>query len=158
MANRFKISATGLEAFKGSEQVIYDAVKDCMDDIRDDVIATTESLAPHKIGNLERSHYVRRYYKNLKNCYFTISYKAVNPKDGFDYASWTHDEQYKLGAGSRAKTPHRSRFSKRPLRVGRHYVSQVISGSQESWYAFIAKNIDRKLKQSIKKNGKKKTK
>lgn len=153
MAKGFKITATGLEAFKNAGQVVFDAVKDAMDDIRDDVVATTESLAPHKTGKLEKSHYARRYYKNLENCYFTISYKGVNK--GFDYAKWTHDENYNLGAGSRRKRPRRSRFAKKPLKVGKGYVSQVIDASEDEWTAFIARNIDRKLKQSLKKNGRK---
>lgn len=148
MAKGLKIEATGLEAWNNAGQVVFDAVKDCMDDIRDDFIMTTESLAPHKTGKLEKSHYARRYYKNLEKCYFTISYKAVNK--GFDYATWTHDEQYNLGEGSRAKRPARSRFARGALRVGTGYMTQVKEASQEGWTEFINQNIDRKLKASVK--------
>lgn len=151
MAKGLKIEATGLDAWKGSEQVVFDAVKDAMDDIRDDVVATSESLAPHKTGKLEKSHYARRYYTNLQKCYFTISYKGVNK--GFDYATWTHDANYNLGAGSRAKQPIRSRFAKGTLRVGKGYLTQVQEASQDGWTAFINATIARKLKASLKKHG-----
>lgn len=153
MAKGLKIEVTGINAWKDAGQVVFDAVKDAMDDIRDDFVETSESLAPHKTGKLEKSHYARRYYKNLDKCYFTVSYKAVN-KD-FDYATWTHDEDYNLGAGSRAKRPARSRFAKGTLRVGKGYMSQVKEASEENWTKFINDNIARKLKVSLMKNGKK---
>lgn len=151
MAKGLKIEATGLDAWKNAGQVVFDAVKDAMDDIRDDVVNTSESLAPRKTGKLEKSHYARRYYKNLDKCYFTISYKANNK--GFDYATWTHDARYNLGAGSRAKRPARSRFAKGSLRVGRGYLSQVVDSSEEAWANYIGTNIKRKLRASLKKNG-----
>lgn len=153
MANMFRVHATGLEAFKDAGQVVFDAVKEAMDEIRDDVITVTESLAPRKTGKLERSHYVRRYYKNLDKCYFTISYKAINK--GFNYATWTHDENYNLGAGSRRKRPARSRFAKGTLRVGTGYVSQVIEASQDAWVEHIAETVNKKLNESLDKNGRK---
>lgn len=153
MAKGLKIEATGLKAWDNAGQVVFDAVKDAMDDIRDDFVEASESLAPHKTGKLEKSHYARRYYKNLDRCYFTVSYKAVNK--GFDYATWTHDEDYNLGVGSRAKRPARSRFAKGTLKVGKGYMSQVKEASEENWTKFINDNIARKLKVSLMKNGKK---
>jgi len=151
MAKGINIEATGLGAWIGSEQVVFDAVKACMDDIRDDVAEVSKSLAPHKSGKLESSQYIRRYYTNLDKCYFTISYKAYNK--GFDYAKWTHDERYKLGAGSRAKRPIKGRFCKATLRVGTGYMSNIVEGSKDSWDDFINTNIERKLKASLKKHG-----
>lgn len=145
MAKGLKIEAKGLEVWLGTEveQTVFDAVKDCMDDIRDDFKAVSFSLVPKKTGNLEESQYVRRYYKNLEKVYFTISYKGVHA--GFDYASWTHDADYNLGEISRSKRPARSRFAKGSLRVGKGYLSQVKEASEGAWDDFIAENIDRKL-------------
>jgi len=152
VAKGFKIEAKGLRAFSEAEQVVFDAVKEAMDDIKDDVVEVSSSLAPHKTGKLEKSHYTRRSYKNLANCTFSLRYRADNK--GFDYASWTHDADYKLGEGSQQKRPAHSRFAKGSLRVGSGYVSQVIDASQEQWDEFVAYTIDRKLKASLKKNSK----
>lgn len=153
MSKGFKIDVKGLDAWGDAGQVVFDAVKDCMDDIRDDVSEVSESLTPYKTGKLESSQYVRRYYKNLQKCYFTISYKGENK--GFDYATWTHDEKYNLGEGSRAKRPARSRFAKGTLTVGTGYVSQIQEASEDNWARFISTNIGKKLKASLKKGSKK---
>ncbi|HID0815700.1 TPA: hypothetical protein ACXNW3_001160 [Clostridium botulinum] len=150
MAKGLKIEATGLEAWNDAGQVVFNAVKDAMDDIRDDFKDVSASLTPKKTGRLEKSQYVRRYYKNLEKCYFTVSYKANNPKDGFDYAKWTHDADYSLGDISRSKKPARSRFARGSLRVGKGYMSQVPEASSEGWTEFISKNIERKLNYSLK--------
>lgn len=147
MAKGLKIEATGLDAWKNADQILFDAVKDAMDDIRDDFNMVSESLTPYKTGKLENSRYTRRYYKNKDNVYFTVSYKAINK--GFDYATWTHDADYNLGEGSRAKRPARSRFAKGSLRVGKGYMSQVQEASQEAWTEYINHTINRKLKASI---------
>lgn len=151
VAKGLKVEAKGLDAWKDAGQVVFDAVKEAMDDIRDDVSVVTQSLTPRKTGKLEKSQYVRRYYKNLDRCYFTVSFKGVNK--GFDYATWTHDARYNLGAGSRAKRPAKSRFARGSLRVGRGYLTQVTDSSEEAWSKYIAEVIDRKLQESIKKNG-----
>lgn len=155
MSKGISITATGLDAWKNADQVVFDAVKDCMDDIRDDVNMVTESLTPFKTGTLEAGRYTRRYYKNLDKCYFTISYKANNPKDGFDYATWTHDADYNLGEGSRAKRPARSRFAKGLLTVGKGYMSQVQEKSENAWTEYIRTNVMRKLRASVRNKSKK---
>lgn len=144
-AIQFNIKARGFDNFKGLSKAVFEGVKDAMDDIRDDMVDTTESLAPHKTGKLEKSHRTRRMYKQGQNVSFTIAYRAMNR--GFDYAEWTHDEKYNLGAGSRAKQPKKSRFSKTAFRVGRQYVSKVIKATSKGRNDFIQHTINRKVAQ-----------
>lgn len=144
-AVKIKITPTGFGKFKGMSKSVFEGVKDAMDDIRDDLVDTSESLAPYKTGKLEKSHRTRRTYKQGKDVSFTISYKAMNR--GFDYAEWTHDKKYKLGAGSRAKQPKKSRFSKTAFRVGRQYLKKVVTGTAKGRSDFIQHTINRKLKQ-----------
>lgn len=148
MAKGLKIEVTGMDAFNLSDRVVYEAVRDCMDDIKDDVLAVSKSLAPKKTGKLESSARTRKKYVNLESCSFSITFKGNNK--GFDYATWTHDKDYKLGVGSMAKQPKKSRFAKGTLRVGKGYMSQVIESSDKEWLRFISQNVDRKLKASIK--------
>lgn len=151
MAVRFTIKAKGLDAFKNASQAMFDGVKDAMDDVRDDLVTVSSSLAPHKTGTLEKSHYTRRSYKNLQKCTFSIRYKANNPKDGYDYATEMHNGDYNLGKGSQAKQPAHSRFARGSLHVGKGYVSQVVDASQAQWDEYVSYTATRKLKQSLKK-------
>lgn len=151
MSTMFRITVKGIKSFNGASQAIFDTVKDCMDVIRDDVSTVSRSLTPRKSGQLEESQYVRRYYKNLDKCYFTVSYRRTNK--GFDVAKWTHDADYNLGAGSRAKRPVRSKFASGSLRVGQGYLSQVVKSSEDAWTIYINANVAKNLRASIKKNG-----
>ena len=136
--------------FKNGSKAVFEAVKDAMDDIKDDVVAVSSSLAPHKTGKLENSHFARRSYVNLEKCTFSVRYKGDNK--GFDYATEMHDGNYNLGEGSLAKRPAHSRFARGSLHVGRGYLSQVIEASQGQWDEFILENVKRKLRQQIKKD------
>ena len=147
MSRGFRITSTGFDCFEKASEAVFEAVKDAMDDIKDDVVTVTSSLAPHKTGKLEKSHYTRRSYVSLKKCTFSIRYQADNK--GFDYATEMHDGSYKLGKGSQAKQPAHSRFAKGSLHVGAGYMSQVIDSSQEQWDKFVSDNATRKLKYAI---------
>jgi hypothetical protein len=151
MQREYGIDVTGINSFDSASQVVFDAIKDCMDDIRDDVAVVSASLTPFKTGKLENSQQVTRYFVNLEQYYFTVTFTALN-KD-FDYATWTHDETYNLGAGSQQKTPAHSRFATGTLHVGDGYLTQVVESSQEAWIEYISYTIDRKLKASLKQNG-----
>lgn len=140
---KFKITAKGFRSYKKASQEVFNTVKDAMEDIKDDIVDTSESLAPHKTGKLEKSHRIRRNYKNLQNISFTIAYSAMNK--GFDYAEWTHNAKYNLGAGSRAKQPKKSRFSNTAFRVGRNYLGKVVDGTRKGRNEFIQHTIDRKM-------------
>lgn len=152
MAKGFKVSIKGHKAWEKSPDVVYEAVKNCMDDIRDDVIKVSSSLAPHKTGALDSSARARRYYRNLNNCWFSVTFYGDNK--GFDYATWTHDETYNLGEGSRRKRPVQGRFAKGALRVGKGYLSQVEQASEKSWKEFIDTNVKKKLRAEVKKKSK----
>lgn len=156
MAKGLKIEVTGLDMFKDINSVIYGAVKDCMDDIKEDAIKTASGSAPVKTGKLEKSYYVRSKNVELKRCDFSLSFKAVNK--GFNYAVWTHDATYKLGAKSRAKQPPKSRFAKGTLRVGNKYLTNMTEASQDNWKEFIQNNVSKKMRASIKKNSRTKMK
>lgn len=155
MAVKFTIKAKGLDMLKNASKAVFEAVKDAMDDIKDDVVEVSSSLAPHKTGRLEQSHFTRRSYVNLQKCTFSIRYKAENPKDGYDYSGAMHDSSYNLGEGSRAKQPAHSRFARGSLHVGRGYLSQVIEASEEQWDEYIAYTVERKLKQALQRDSKK---
>jgi hypothetical protein len=146
---RMRISATGLDAFINADKAVYEAVKSSMDDIRDDVKAVSQSLTPEDTGKLAGSAFTRRTYKSLDSCSFSISYRATN--NGFDYAKWTHDADYKLGEGSMRKRPIQGKFARGTLKVGPGYLSQVEEASSDAWTDYIAKNIDSSLKRSVSK-------
>lgn len=156
MANGLKIEAKGLEMFKDITEVIYNAVKDAMDDIKEDAVKTASGSAPVKTGKLEKSYFVRSKNVPLKRCDFSLSFKAVNK--GFNYSQWTHDADYKLGVKSRAKQVPHSRFAKGTLRVGKGYLKNMQEASKDNWREFIENNVKRKMRASIKSNRNRKTK
>lgn len=147
MANGIKIEVKGLDSFIGADVIVYEAIKDCMDDIRDDLLILATGLAPVDSGKLEKSVSVRRSYNNKKGCSFTISFKAENK--GFDYATWTDEADYNLGKKSAEKPLPKSRFAKGSLQVGKGYASNSVDISREGWDKFIKENIDRKLTASL---------
>lgn len=147
---RMRIKATGLDSFKQADKAVWEAVKSSMDVIKDDVKEVSRSLTPMRTGKLQSTAFTRRNYKTMESCNFSISYRATN--NGFDYAKWTHDADYKLGEGSMRKRPIQGKFARGSLKVGKGYLKQVEDASSEEWTKFIAKNVSSKLKSSIGKN------
>lgn len=156
MAKGLKIEVKGLDMFKDINNVIYEAVKDCMDDIKDDAVRTASGSAPVDTGKLEKSYFVRSKKVPLKRCDFSLTFRAMNK--GFNYAIWTHDADYKLGVKSRAKQPPKSRFAKGTLRVGNKYLTNMTEASEDNWRKFMQDNVSRKMRASMKKNSKAKLK
>lgn len=151
MPKELKIEAKGITSWNNASQVVFNAVSDAMDDIREDALKVTQSLAPKKSGALERGIKARRYSKNLDLCWFKITATAYNPKDGYDYAVRMNDSDYRLGKISRSKTPTSGRFTTgMPLKVGTGYMNKYQDYSLEGTKTFIDTNIKRKLRQELK--------
>ncbi|MFT8313248.1 MAG: hypothetical protein ABF633_03220 [Clostridium sp.] len=156
MAKGLKIEAVGLEMFKDVNEVIFGAVEDCMSDIKDDAVKVASGSAPVDTGKLEKSYYVRTKKVPLKRCDFSLSFRAMN--GNFNYAIWTNDETYNLGARSRMKRPAKGRFMKDTPKVGTGYLTNTVELSREGWAKFIQENVARKMRASIRKNSKRKSK
>lgn len=149
MAKGLKIEIKGIHAFDGSEEHLHSAICDAMDVIRMDLVRTSSGLAPVKEGILENSYTEKTSNTNTK-AEFSISYAAFN--DGFNYAEWTHNREYKLGEKSAKKRPAKSRFANKSFKVGKNYLFGVADACKDGYGNFITKYVNKELKKHLKKN------
>jgi hypothetical protein len=152
MSKGFKIDIKGLTSFSKMNDVVWEAITDCMDDIQEDALKVSKSIAPKDSGDLEKSISSRKYRKKGKIAWFSL--KATAENKGFDYAEWTHDKTYNLGKKSRAKRPQRSRFSNHGFRVGKGYMSQVPDALEGDWTKFMQDTVTLRIRVETRKNKK----
>jgi hypothetical protein len=146
MSIHFDIKFENFRTFKNSDEVLFKAVEKAMTDIKDDIVDTSSSLAPHKTGKLEKSHIVKKTVIPLHRVSFEIAYRAFNK--GFNYAWWTHEEKYNLGLGSQQKQQQyhkKGKFSNKVFRVGRYYLDNATDGVEQNG----GKYIEKEMKKSV---------
>lgn len=152
MAKGLKIEITGLRSFEGLDKEVASSVRESMDVIRMDVVRVSSGLAPVDKGHLENSYKETITNTNTKS-EFEVSYAAYNK--GFNYAEWTHNEDYNLGKKSRLKRPAKSRFTKATFKVGKGYLHEVAIACKDGWTDFINAEIDKAVDKAMKRNSKK---
>lgn len=129
--------------FNTPRDEIVKSINDDLDYIGRDLLVTSRSLTPRDTGRLVNSGNLVRYKGTKASTSVSVSYLAKNPKDGFEYSTWTHNANYNLGEKSRAKMPIRSRFQKNSRGVGKGYLIDLAKDCEENWFKYMDANVDK---------------
>lgn len=114
--------------------------KEAFNTVALDIQRTSADAAPRKEGFLEKNHLNMNYGKD--NWEAEIYFRAFNK--GFDYAEWTHEEQYNLGAKSALKSGGDSRFAGH-VNVGTGYLDRTASQGSSSYISHLESAINDSL-------------
>jgi hypothetical protein len=114
-------------------------MSDRVDDIREDIIEVAKGNAPRKTGALEDSIKASRRVVQGKSINIKVTATATNR--GFDYATWTHEAHYKLGAISASKSGGHSRFGM-SFTVGRDYIGKIEPALHSAYLRYIQEGLD----------------
>lgn len=111
-------------------------MEDAFTDVVLDVKRVSSESAPHKTGFLEKNRYSIVSTRDGLEGY--VGFEARSKK-GFDYATWTHDATYNLGAGSRAKRGGKSKYGGGVVPVGRQYLATTVRSNAHGYYDHFRK-------------------
>lgn len=116
-------------------------IKEAGVDILNDYVASAQSTAPHKTGQLEKGIKGSIKHSGLG---FKIEV-AASAKDskGNDYAQIMHDGSYNLGAGSIAKGEGYSGISKQTFPVGSEYLTNPLESNFDSYVRYLESAINK---------------
>jgi len=125
--NRTKQAARALE--KESQKAFIDVVND--------IKRVSSDAAPFKTGVLERNRLDTTIGKDSMKG--TISFEAFNR--GFNYAIWTHNENYNLGEGSLKKRGGSSKFGSGTVPVGTGYLENTVEYFRDDYINHLETTI-----------------
>ncbi|MGE6629608.1 hypothetical protein [Bacillus sp. NPDC077027] len=115
---------------KAIKRKIKEAMESGMLDVTLDMKRVASESAPHKTGFLERNaHYEVTSNSNVIKG--SVGFSAVN--NGFNYAEWTHNENYNLGEKSAMKQGGRSAFGGGTVPVGKDYLANALKMNEQGY-------------------------
>lgn len=107
-----------------------------------DVKRVSSQSAPHKTGFLENNRHVFANRGGSLEAYVGFSARS---KQGFDYATWTHEKKYNLGAGSKAKLGGKSKYGGGVVPVGTGYLRKTIEQNSAGYLEHIEKQLKKAM-------------
>lgn len=113
---------------------IKSAMKNAMTDITLDMKRVASQSAPHDTGFLEKS---AQHEVFVASGYIEgqVGFSAV--ENGFNYAEWTNEKQYKLGAKSAKKSGGKSKFGGATVPVGTGYLTNALQYNRTGYMAHL---------------------
>lgn len=118
------------------------AAKLGMHDATDDLALISQNIAPIDKATLRRGVDKRVAWESPTALVGEVGFSAVE-KDGngrFNYAIWTHEQSYNLGAQS-ASSPGYKGYS-----VGNKYLERPLKGESKKYVEWITKEIKRGIR------------
>lgn len=136
----FKLDMKKLEAVAGQ---VRKAMELGMNDVVDDLIRTSSDTTPILKGTLQKAWSRNVRWLSASKIEGTVGYRA--DEGGFNYALWTHEYDYKLGAES-LKKPGGTGMSGKHYPVGNKYLTRPLEGEKQAYHDHIAKEIREELR------------
>lgn len=131
------LKVTGLRekiaTLKLFRQKLREEVKDAVIDAGDIIKDESEALAPVLTGALEESHEVEIKEDSPYDFITTVSFHAVNSRDGYDYGIAMHESYYNLGPESQAKANATGKA------VGRKFLQRAIIEKKDECIDLVRK-------------------
>ncbi len=126
---------------------VREAMDLSMNDCVDDLVQVSSQAAPHDKGILEKMWDRDVQWVGKNQIKGTVSYSVTEESSGkkFDYALWTHEEEYNLGEGSKKK-PAGVGMSGKSYPVGRKYLTRPLYGEAEAYKEHMQNMVDEALK------------
>jgi hypothetical protein len=131
---KFKMTVDFVDNSKLLDKKINKALKDAVLDVTLDLKRVASASAPKDTGFLEKSaqHEVVATSEYIEG---TVGFSAV--ENGFNYAEWTHNEDYKLGEKSKRKRGGKSRFGVGTVPVGKGYLKNALEMNEQGYLDYI---------------------
>jgi hypothetical protein len=140
---RMSFKVTSVDKSKLLNSKIKKAMKDAVLDVTLDLKRVASMSAPHDTGFLEKSAQ-HEVFESSQYIEGAVGFSAV--EDGFNYAKWTHDEEYELGAKSAKKKGGKSKFGGATVPVGTGYLENALEYNKQGYF----KHIEDKYKEALK--------
>lgn len=131
---KFDIKVDFIDNTKLINKKVKKAMEDAMTDIVLDLKRVASMSAPHDTGYLEKNA-THEVYVGSKYLEGTVGFSAV--EKGFNYAQWTHDKKYNLGAKSAKKKGGKSRFSSKVVPVGTGYLENALEFNRQGYLDYL---------------------
>jgi hypothetical protein len=131
---RFNMRVDFVDNSKLLERKVKSAMKDAVLDVTLDMKRVASASAPHDTGFLEKQAQHEIFVAN-QYVEGTVGFSAVH--DGFDYARWTHDEEYNLGEKSARKRGGKSRFGNGTVPVGQGYLENALNMNKQGYLQYL---------------------
>lgn len=131
---RFKVDVDFVDNSKLLNGKIKKAMKDAVLDVTLDLKRVASMSAPHDTGYLEKNAQ-HEVYVASQYVEGTVGFSAV--ENGFNYAQWTHDEEYELGEKSARKRGGKSKFGSGTVPVGQGYLENALEYNKQGYIDHI---------------------
>lgn len=131
---RFKVDVDFVDNSKLLNGKIKKAMKDAVLDVTLDLKRVASMSAPHDTGYLEKNAQ-HEVYVASQYVEGTVGFSAV--ENGFNYAQWTHDEEYELGEKSARKRGGKSKFGSGTVPVGQGYLENSLEYNKQGYLDHI---------------------
>ena len=113
------------------------SIQDAIVDVTLDLKRVSSASAPMDEGFLQKNTHAFNFTNDVAEGY--VGFQAV--ENGFDYATWTHDEDYNLGEQSQAKKGGSSVFGSGTVPVGKGYLGNAVSKFEKGYLDYIQKAV-----------------
>lgn len=129
MAN-FNVDVDFVDHSKLLNRKVKTAMKNAMTDVVLDIKRVSSLSAPHDSGFLSKSaqHEVYIASQYIEG---SVGFSAMDK--GFNYAEWTHEEDYELGKKSKKKKGGKSKFGSGTVPVGTGYLDNTITKNKAGY-------------------------
>lgn len=122
---------------------IRKTMQDAMLDVTMDLKRVASASAPHLTGYLEKSAQ-HEIFSTKGYIEGTVGFSAV--ENGFNYAQWTHDEEYELGEKSKRKKGGKSKFGSGTVPVGTGYLKNALKMNKKGYLDYLEQKYKEALK------------
>jgi hypothetical protein len=139
-----------VEIIRDNRKIIRKSVSDGarkgMKDVTDNLVKASSGSAPHDKGILDDSWSKEVGYDSTYRLFGKVSYNVLeNGANGdYNYAIKMHEGNYELGEGSLGKSGGKG-MSGRTYPVGKHFLTGVLEGEEETYVKHMEKAIKNEL-------------
>lgn len=127
---RFNVDVDFVDRSKLLNKRVRRGMQDAMTDVVLDLKRVASMSAPHKTGFLEKNAQ-HEIFVGSQGIEGSVGFSAV--ERGFNYAKWTHDEDYELGEKSKRKSGGQSKFGSGRVPVGKGYLENALEMNREGY-------------------------
>lgn len=120
---KFKVDAKFIDKSELINSKIKKHMKDAVLDVTLDLKRVASAAAPKDTGFLEKNAQ-HEVFVGSQYVEGAVGFSAV--EKGFDYATWTHNEDYNLGEKSKKKPGGKSKFGSGIVPVGKGYLENAL--------------------------------
>lgn len=127
---KFRVDVDFVDGSKLISKKVKRAMTEAMTDVTLDMKRVASLSAPHDTGFLSKNaqHEVWVSSKGIEG---SVSFSAN--RGSFNYAQWTHDQQYKLGKKSAKKKGGKSKYGSGTVPVGTGYLENTLENNRAGY-------------------------